>query len=67
GGPAGGGAGGGGGAAAGGGAAPPPATSTGLGSSLIVAFAERAGAQVVTERLDRGTRVVLSGRREASS
>ncbi|WP_375267717.1 sensor histidine kinase [Phenylobacterium sp.] len=49
------------------GGAPPPATSTGLGSSLIVAFAERAGAQVVTERLDRGTRVVLSGRREASS
>ncbi|MFN3521355.1 MAG: sensor histidine kinase [Phenylobacterium sp.] len=33
----------------------------GLGASLIEAFAQRAGGQAVVERLDRGTRVVLTG------
>ncbi len=49
------------------GGAPAPGASNGLGSSLIVAFAERAGAQVTTERLEPGTRVVLRGRREPSA
>ena len=41
--------------------APRGTAGSGLGSSLIESFAQRAGGAVATERLDRGTRVTLVG------